>query len=253
MPLHKPDPSYVLRISEPALIQLCLSGLEAYSISHLRKGPRLQLETYGMLWGHAADLPNGRTLYAVEMASVDTSARMNHSMVTPNDDALELKRDLMTSFWPHLEFLGDFHTHPYPQGTDVAGERLYQFSDADRSAIEESPEFWQRHRYRIGLVLTITTLRRASSRMHKWLEDSAIEFTLGNYRLWLKAYVAFAHNGGLQLTSDDDSRVLLDCPALIGLQGEYTEFGRARTGPGPRHRVGEVAMTLESKNRDKLG
>lgn len=237
-----PNHSYVVRLSESALIQLCLSGLEAYSVSHLRKGPRVQLETYGLLWGHETRLPDGRTLYAVEMASVDTSARMDHSSVHRSEHALELKRDLMTSFWPHLEFLGDFHSHPYPQGTNVVGAKLYEFSEGDRADIEENSGFWQRHGYRIGLVLTLTALKRASSRLDRWLDNSTLEFTLGNYRLWLKTYVAYDQDGALRLTDDDDSHVLLDCPALVGLQGEYTGFGRAMTGPGLRHRVGQVAV-----------
>lgn len=237
-----PTSGYVVRLSESALIQLCLSAMEAYSVSHLRKGRRVQLETYGLLWGHEALLPDGRTLYAIEMASVDTSARMEHSSVHRSEHALELKRDLMTSFWPQLEFLGDFHSHPYPQGTNVVGERLYEFSAEDRTDIEENSGFWQRHGYRIGLVITLTALKRSSSRLDKWLNRSTLEFTLGNYRLWLKAYVAYEQDGTLRLTADDDSGVLLDCPALIGLQGEYTAFGRAQTGPGPRHRVGQVAM-----------
>lgn len=246
MPDSKHEPGYVVRISEQALIQLCLSGLEAYSVSHLRKGAKLRLETYGMLWGHGAIMPDHRTLYAVEMVSVDTSARMDHSTVHRSEHALELKRDLMTSFWPQLEFLGDFHTHPYPRGTHVVGERLYEFSDTDRNDIVENAAYWRRHGYRIGLVLTIMALHRASSRTQRWLEDSAIEFTLGNYRLWLQAYVAFDHEGGLRLSEDGDTRVLLDCPAVMGLQGEYTKFGRARTGSGPRHRAGQVSMAVES-------
>lgn len=104
---------YVVRVHENALIQMCLSGLEAYSIWHRQKGPRTRLETYGALWGHELSLPGGPTVYSVEMATVDTSAERTHDAVTPVWDALQLKRDVMTSFWPQYDFLGDFHTHPY--------------------------------------------------------------------------------------------------------------------------------------------
>ncbi|HYF76068.1 MAG TPA: hypothetical protein VD973_02960 [Symbiobacteriaceae bacterium] len=233
---------YVIRIEEPALIQLCLAGLEAYSVAHLREGPRIQLETYGTLWGHKVDLPDGRPLYSVQMATTDTSARMARSSVETAEGSLELKRDLMTSFWPQLEFLGDFHTHPYRHPEEVGPEQ-YSFSKGDREDIEDRSDFWLRHGYRVGLVLTIAQLKRASSRDHRWLEENTIEFTLGNYRMWLKAYVVSDCDGRLSVSADDDPDVLLDCPALVGLQGEYTPFGRGRSGRGAvRHRTGQIDM-----------
>ncbi len=44
---------YHVRISEDALIQLVLNGLEAYSVHHPgNKKSKTRLETYGLLWGH---------------------------------------------------------------------------------------------------------------------------------------------------------------------------------------------------------
>ncbi|MDF2627294.1 MAG: hypothetical protein K0R39_1125 [Symbiobacteriaceae bacterium] len=233
MPVTEWNPrGYVIRLSEPALIYLCQTGLEAYSVAHQRKGPRRELETYGLLWGHATPLTDGRTLYAIDMATVDTSAAMDHDSVIPSLQALELKRDIMTSYWPHLTFLGDFHTHPYRRVDEVLAGNLYAFSEDDRDSIEGQSELWSHHGYRVGLVLTIACLERASSRQDRWLIDSVIEFTLGNYRLWLKAYVAYQGEHGLRLTADDDQQVLLDCPSLLGLQGEYTAFGRGKPGKG---------------------
>ena len=94
---------YIIRISENALIQMVLNGLEAYSIFHRGiKGPRVALETLGWLWGYEVVLPNNQNLYSIENMSIDTSAVRDHGYCDPNDRALELKRDLMTSFWPHL-------------------------------------------------------------------------------------------------------------------------------------------------------
>lgn len=114
---------YIIRIGENALIQMCLNGLEAYSIAH-KEGKRFQkhLETLGLLWGHELELSNKKTLYCVELASVDTSAERYHDSCEPNDDALELKRNILTSFWPQYDFLGDFHTHPYKNYLEVPKE-----------------------------------------------------------------------------------------------------------------------------------
>ena len=235
---------YVVRISENALAHMCLCGLEAYSVRHRRKSSRGPLETYGELWGHETRMSNGQTLYAVELATVDTSTLMEAESVLPAEEALDLKRDITTSFWPQFDFLGDFHTHPYRSPAEVVGNGLknYEYSDQDFNRVQRYPDSWQRHNYRVGMVLTIARMRRASFRDHRWLEDSTIEFTLGNYRLWLKTYVTFQRAGKLTLSAHDQPGVLLDCPALVGLKGEYTPFGRGVTGPGKRHKAGAIDM-----------
>jgi len=56
---------YIIRISENALIQMVLNGLEAYSIFHRGiKGPRVTLETLGWLWGYEVVLANKQNLYS---------------------------------------------------------------------------------------------------------------------------------------------------------------------------------------------
>lgn len=231
-PARNPN-GYVIRLSEPALIYLCQAGLEAYSVQH--QGKRA-LETYGLLWGHQLTMQDGRTLFAIEMATVDTSAQRKKDEVTPNENSLALKQDIMTSYWPQLKFLGDFHTHPHRSADEVVAERLYEFSELDRESIEAYPDFWREHGYRVGLVMTIALLKRRSSRSDRRLPDGTLEFTLSNYRFWLKANVAYSDAEGLRLTADADEQVLLDCPALLGLQGEYTTFGRGKPGQG--HQLG---------------
>lgn len=233
---------YVVRVSENALIQLCLSGLEAYSVWHRQKGARTRLETYGGLWGHELVLPGGRMLYSVELATVDTSAERGHDYAYPVDGALELKRDVMTSFWPQYDFLGDFHTHPYKTLSEAVGKKFrnYVFSEADRERIEDHSQYWVKQNYRVGLVLTIAQMARASRREHTKIEEGTVEFTLGNYRLWLKAYVAYRENQSLKVSKDDEPMVTLDCPSLIGQTRPYTPFGRGTSGHHAGHRPGLI-------------
>ncbi|MDD4237432.1 MAG: hypothetical protein PHT62_02570 [Desulfotomaculaceae bacterium] len=129
---------YVIRISENALIQMCLNGLEAYIVTHKENNEdKSKLETFGLLWGHESTLTNQKTLYSIELLSIDTSAVRKSNSCEPNDLALELKRDIMTSFWPHYDFLGDFHTHPYNNYRYVRNNKLYLYSEQDRSSIED--------------------------------------------------------------------------------------------------------------------
>ncbi len=229
---------YIIRISEDALIQICLNGLEAYSVSH--KGVRKQknrLETYGLLWGYEVLLPGAKKLYNVEFVSIDTSAKQDHSSVDPNDQSLELKRELITSFWPHYDFLGDVHTHPYEHYTDVLPIKGYNYSSTDINRIENNTAYWSIYNYRVGLVLTVSRLHRKPRRGLQHLDTSTIEFTLGKYRLWLKGYVATLENDELKISTGAAQRVSLDCPALLGLGREYTGFNELEESCGAKNKA----------------
>jgi hypothetical protein len=235
-----PD-GYLIRISEHVLAAMCLSGLEAYAVREKgQQGGRTLLETYGLLWGHEATLADGRTLYSVEFMSIDTSARRERCGVEPADAALTLKRDLMTSFWPHYDFLGNFHTHPHTHGyKNITEQKLYQFSEQDFLTIICHSDHWTRHNYRVGLVMTITLLDKKSSRDDRVLGDGTIEFTLGNYRLWLKGRVAHLDEDEEEIQLAEEQEVVLLCPSITGLY-ELTTFGRGRKGRSVRHECGRL-------------
>lgn len=215
--------NHIIRISENALINLCLNGIEAYSVPHKAfRRQKNRLEIYGTLWGYEVTQP-GKTLYSVELVSIDTSAKQDHDSVDPSNHSLELKKELITSFWPHYGFLGDVHTHPYEHYKDVIAIKGYNFSSDDISRIEDNSLYWLTYGYRVGLVLTIARLQRKTNRGIQRIDPSTIEFTLAKYRLCLKGYVATFEEDGLKL-STGEQKVLLDCPALHGLVREYTGF-----------------------------
>ncbi len=245
------DKYYYIKISEDALIQLILNGLEAYSVSHLgKKKARTRLETYGLLWGHEIQLPNNNgTLYSIELISIDTSAKRGRNYCNYSDSALELKRDVMTSFWPHYDFLGDVHTHPYKNYKNVEDKKLYEFSKGDINDLKDRCNYWKKHKYRVGLVLTIAQMRREGTKGSKYLKENLIEFTLGNYRLWIKCYIVLYENSEeneddkseLIVSKHDEEYVILDCPALApGIMTEFTSFGRGKRGPGVKHIPGDI-------------
>ena len=232
------DRDYCIRISEDALIQLVLNGLEAYIVSHSENKKATSIETYGLLWGHEVSLPeNNGTLYSIELVSIDTSAERDSWSCTPNEKALELKRDVMTSFWPHYDFLGDFHTHPHGNYKYV-GDKEINFSEPDIESLEEFCNDWRKHNYRVGLVLTIAWMKKASNKKSTYLQNNLIEFTLGNYRLWIKAYVASYEEGEdgkkkcpLKVSDNNEEHVFLDCAALAPeCMTEFTPFGRRKRG-----------------------
>ncbi|MGD0237900.1 MAG: hypothetical protein ABSC55_25625 [Syntrophorhabdales bacterium] len=239
---YNPD-GYIIRIGENALISMCLSCLEAYAVSHKDNGRgKTALETYGLLFGSEVSLPDGKTLYSVELASVDTSAERERSACTPNPRALELKKDLITSFFPQYEFLGDYHSHPYtePYTEALMGTDCYKFSGYDYAHILGEPHYWMKHHYRVGMVLTVSLLKRKSGRQNRMVNTNTIEFTFGNYRLFLTGYVSMLEEFEEYIEMADDEDVTLLCPSLMGLSGEYTQFGRCIRKPRLRHVCGRI-------------
>lgn len=237
---YNPD-GYIVIISENALIEMCLSSLEAYSVSHKgNSGYKTGLEAYGLLFGHESALPNGKTVYCIEFVSVDTSTERERDCCTPNHKALELKRDLLTSFFPQYEFIGDFHSHPCREAYRKVVKHTYRFSPADYLHVEGNSDFWMQHGYRCGIVITITLLKNKTKSKNRWIDSSTIEFTLGNYRLFLKGYVAALDEDEEKIELVDEKNMNLYYPALLGLVGEFTRFGRGIQRPGLRHVCGKI-------------
>lgn len=105
MKRSKNEEGYIVRISENALISLILNGLEAYAVFHknITKGKRKGLETYGSIFGYETIIADGRTLYSIEFANVDTSSHQKPNEVSYNEKSIELKCETLKSFWPHID------------------------------------------------------------------------------------------------------------------------------------------------------
>ena len=223
---------YVVRVSENALISLILSSLEAYSVKKKdikEKGrPKSRIEVYGSLFGHEIVMKNKEILYQVEMAHTDTTAEQRRSSVAENKEAISLKADVITSFWPHLIYLGDFHSHPFRYTKEVLDNKKYFMSEDDREWLNNN--FWKQKGYRVGLVVTIAAMEKAGTKACGWIANNCVEATLGNCRMWLAAYCAYSQKSEYRYTNDNDISVTLDCPALTGLRWEHADFGRFKNG-----------------------
>lgn len=233
-------------VSETALMQICHAALEAFCIKHLTKREsknarnKKYVETCGLLWGSLTKLPiskkTNKLIYTISQATIETSATRNTDEVSPHDKSILLKRDLMSSFWPQNKFLGDFHTHPYRRKQsdfkEIEKQKLFKFSKCDYASIEDFAEFWAKHNYRIGLVVTVVDMERKSAKIEQ-KDNSTIVFNFGNYRIWIKAYYADYLNSRSTIKLKDT--VYLRCPSLLGLE-EYTTFGRHING---NHKEGE--------------
>ncbi|MBF0436793.1 MAG: hypothetical protein HQL77_15675 [Magnetococcales bacterium] len=254
------DKDYLVRISENALMELVLATMESYAVQDDNKkksanGAKYS-ETYGLIWGSEVDLDDDLVLFNVDNVTLDAMTLRSGASVLPSS-GLEIKRDAVNYFWPHIELLGDFHTHPFTDYLDVTAE-LFRLSETDRKKIEENqildPDI------RVSLIITTAPLKKRGE-LRKQLTDSTIVWTMGDFRFWLTAYVivpvyrlptlqvpdsdgqnipvgysVFPKEGGWSVFQgqsvpaiDDKASynhplVMLDVPFLFGFQ-EITEFG----------------------------
>ena len=88
---------YKIKVAEEAFMQICLAGLEAYSVPHevSKRKSEDGLETYGSLWRREGMLSDGRGFYSIEFASVDTSADKQADCCRHRLGALELRKGIV--------------------------------------------------------------------------------------------------------------------------------------------------------------
>lgn len=214
---------FIVLISEEVLMQMCLNGLEAYSI--LNKENNLhRLETYGELWGNETRPDDNTIIYNIKSLSIDTSAHQEQGSVEPNKDALLLKKQLVTSFWPQVDYIGDFHTHPYEHFSEVEEIKGYEFSQDDYEHLKYYSDYFYANNFRVSLVLTISRLHKKSNNPRARINNNTFRFDLGKYRMWLKSYVSYYADKEIMTSAHDPENIHLYCPSLFGLETEYTNF-----------------------------
>lgn len=226
----------VIRLSENALCGLLMSAIESYTEKNLNmEKPRNLLETYGSLYGHETMVNDGHRIFQVELASVSSTCQQANDRVLFNVNHIHLKNELSQAFFPHLSFLGDFHTHPYTHFQVVENNQGYYFSDTDRKELTRSSEEMKALKYRIGMVLAISYSRRALQTKAEFAdrENNSIRMDFDHFRIWITGYVIEeAENGLLYYNEDNSEKVLLHIPCLMGIC-QMSSFGRL-TGKG-RH------------------
>lgn len=191
-------------IEDHVVPQLLTSAIEAYEIRHKahNKGKsKHRLETYGLLWGYALpargdDVPV--RLVAV-LATVETSALRHEDWVRPDSESLLMKRDFFREYWPQLELIGTFHSHPYASLAEVNEAKGWRGSSIDDDGTGDFA-YWPAFHEGVcsdmdelaHLVIAITGLGRKGTADPERLPggESATGYVLtaGARKLWIKGY-----------------------------------------------------------------
>lgn len=211
--------THIISLSDSTFFTIVTSALEAYKISQpgVPKNEHVPLETYGNLWGYQIQTKRNESLLHVALADSDISAVREPNRVTPVDEAFHLKRDFADHFFPELEYLGDFHSHPYHTNeikTELELQRLklHEESPADR----RSAKFLQQdgRPYRLQIIASVFEREEAINRRPGHLKDdlSCIRFQYDMKTVWIKAYAYRLNAADNSSRRVDKDKIALICP-----------------------------------------
>ncbi|MFI8749369.1 hypothetical protein ACIGG6_05135 [Vreelandella lionensis] len=210
-------------IEDNIVPQMFTTAIEAYKFSHrstLRSKGFDQLETFGLLWGYS--IPAKGTLPAkviATMATVETSAVRHNEWVAPNFDSLRSKKEFFEHYWPNIELVGTFHSHPYKNLSEVNDNKGWKASEGDQ-------EFWPHFHEEVApeqpllahLIVTVANLEKTGWAIPDRLKgsESSKGYVLSakSIKLWLRSYASsiLEQENGITYEYSDDMG--LEIPSL---------------------------------------
>ena len=210
-------------IEDHVVPQLLTSAIEAYEVEQRTnaKGPsKTKLETFGLLWGYALPARENSVpprLVAVS-ATVEISALRHTDRVRPSAKSILSKRDFFAEYWPQLELIGTFHSHPYGSLGEANEVRGWQASEGDM-------EFWPHLHDSVcpemdqmaHLTITITGLSRRGNAIPDRLAGSEYNagyvFNADTRKFWIKGHTSERmEDHSLEVFTDHE--ILLEIPSL---------------------------------------
>jgi hypothetical protein len=214
--------NFHVTLSESALRSITLATAESYAFGDGRRKKRTDMsgksvETFGYLWGYQKATSGDLVQIHVDVVSVSISAEREANSVNPNVSAMELKAAIMERWHPHMQLLGNFHSHPYESYQEVKDTKGFEFSPADLSSHENDVELWDHcSDYPLMLVMTICKMSKVHDRYGvENIRDNIGCFDVGEFRFWLNASVGIEEDGIRMCTPNTRS------PVVLSLDGKF--------------------------------
>ena len=213
-----------LVIEDHVVPQLFTTAIEAYEFEHKahKNGKAYKnLETFGLLWGYS--IPQKGELPArvvATMATVETSALRHQDWVRPDLNSITTKKQFFEKYWPHIELVGTFHSHPYESLTTVNDIKGWRASEGDKSFWPWFHEYVSPEQPLLAhLIITISKLEKKGwaypDRLKGREENKGYVLSAEDRKLWLRSYSTEAHS------SEEDELIVefaddlqLEIPAL---------------------------------------
>jgi hypothetical protein len=208
-------------IEDHVVPQLLTSAIEAYEhgdTTSQRGRVEDRLETFGLLWGYVLPARDSVPARIVAVTStVETSAYRHKDWVRPNPASIKAKREFFEKFWPNLELVGTYHSHPYENLKaiqEVQGWRASEEGGDKDYWPDMHEEVCEEYDYLAHLVVSIVGLDRKSSAWPGRLEggESMTGYTLGagSYRIWVKSYSTEKEVLATYIHEDEDGDAKVD-------------------------------------------
>lgn len=202
--------SVIVHIGDYAFQSLLISSIETFPSGYIgaksgtgkalkkKAVSRHEGETFGLLFGQRM-IKKDDYIFNVTLA-VPMQATL-HKQDGVSFSALHFQRIReVTESFPYLEFLGTFHSHPYPKD-EYNGRPTSQFSSTDEStALEIAVDYGDDL---LEVILGITALDRHSKRDAK-SEGETIQSYCGRFKYSLSAYCTFGAASDDEDEDEDD-------------------------------------------------
>lgn len=200
-----------VRLESRALEDILLAAAESYRVAP-RKAHKYT-EVFGLCFGSVRrdGIRRESRDVRVNVGRVVTQlrAKATPDFVMPNSQSLAAHLDVGNQFFPHLELVGDYHTHPYDDLADLVAARGWEYSDGDQDSLPGYVEEVRARRERplFSLVVAIAEGGKTGKGAFR-KRRNVVQVPVGNLYFVIGAY-------RIRLDATYDERVDLSLPALI--------------------------------------
>ncbi|MAE20368.1 hypothetical protein CMK12_15805 [Candidatus Poribacteria bacterium] len=187
-----------IHVEDHAVSQLFMSAIEAYEIEHKatkRSKGYDKLETFGLLWGYSIPQKgNQPPKIIVTHSTVETSAVRHSDWVAPDFESIEFKREFMQRYWPSIELVGSFHSHPYEDLEAVKHNKGWRASPEDEEFFPYFHEMLAKDQeYLAHIIVTVTKLQKRGWAIPERFyggqdHDAGYVVSADNRKLWIRGY-----------------------------------------------------------------
>ncbi|MDH3582806.1 MAG: hypothetical protein OER86_01170, partial [Phycisphaerae bacterium] len=179
-----------------ALNDMLVAAFEAYLSPRPKR--RKGYEVYGIGLGgvrtvQAKTQRKGITLkhyVSVSRVQLQLSAEGAMGWVEPNDRSMLALLKASTTLFPHYQVVGDFHSHPYDQWSDLVYHEGWTYSSADQKANYQAAKSMidQGHRMMMAFIVAVARSgRKVRPSRFRGLPNT-IQLSVGECRTVVAAY-----------------------------------------------------------------
>jgi proteasome lid subunit RPN8/RPN11 len=185
-----------VRLEARALEDMLLAVAEGYKVGP-GKGIKYT-EVFGLCFGSVRRSTPRHESHElrvnVSRIATQMRAKATASEVTPNSKSLAAHLDVATKFFPHLEVVGDYHSHPYNTFGKLIQARGWEYSEADEASLEPFIEevMSQHNRPHFSLVVAVAEGGKKGKPVRKkanviQVPIGSLYFIVGAYRITMDA------------------------------------------------------------------